>query len=137
MIKFDVGALKFSAPLNRKLPGSVTMRKLQSPRNSKGCPLPPSNCHSVKSNSRKNFMLSLTFKMLLFYIHLLLIYIYIYIYTAFPRISAHVIISAHPSISHNVKQTPPSNERLSPPPSFTFLNNRDTKKTCLILFINF
>ena len=112
MIKFDVGALKFSAPLNRKLLWVSHNEKTSVTSKLKRMSFPPSNCHSVKSNSRKNFMLSLTFKMLLFYTHLLLIYIY----TAFPRISAHVIISAHPSISHNVKQTPPSNERLSPPP---------------------
>ena len=81
------------------------MRKFQSPQNSKGCPLPPPlqlPFREVKLQKEFHVILNLQNAFIL-HPPSFNIYIYIYIYTAFPRISAHVIISAHPSISHNVK----------------------------------
>ena len=90
------------------------MRKFQSPRNSKGwSPPPPLQLPFREVKLQKEFHVILNLQNA-FILHPPSFNIYIY--TAFPRISAHVIVSAHPSISHNVKQTPPSNERLSPPP---------------------
>ena len=120
MIKFDVGALKFSAPLNRKLLWVSHNEKTSvTSKLKRMSPPPPLQLPFREVKLQKEFHVILNLQTA-FILHPpsfnIYIYIYIYIYTAFPRISAHVIISAHSSISHNVKQTPPSNERLSPPP---------------------
>ena len=57
--------------------------------------------------------------------------------TVFPRISASPRINAH-LLGRNIKQLPPPPSDRCPPSSFTFLNNRNTRKGCFFnsLFIN-